>query len=110
MIQEFNHNLLDDKNNVHGIAATQNSAFRNPFYGYLLNYSGQEDCGGDIPTSTDSYDLSWPFRNGFILRDDELWGRNVSTVRSMGTEKDMILDFGTSRTVKTKGDGMELRQ
>jgi hypothetical protein len=36
--------------------------------------------------------------------------QHCCTVRSMGTDKDMILDFGASRTVKTKGDGMELRQ
>lgn len=82
MIQEFNYNLLDKKNNVHGIAAT----LRSESFLRVLTLDKQiaartyrRSRKAMLSLGLSETDTHWR-----ELRDDELWDKNVSVVRSMG--------------------------
>jgi hypothetical protein len=85
IIQEFNHNLLDKKNNVHGITATLRSeSFLRVFTSdkQIAAATYRRARNAMISLGLSSTDSLWR-----ELRDDQLWGKNVSTVRSMGDSK-----------------------
>jgi hypothetical protein len=85
VIQEFNYNLLDKKNNVHGIAAT----LRSESFLRVLT-SDKQIAARTYRRSRNamlSLGLSETDSHWRELRDDELWGKNVSVVRSMGDSK-----------------------
>jgi hypothetical protein len=82
VIQEYNYNLLDKKHNIHGVAA----GIRSESFLRMLT--------SDKRSSANKYRRA---RNALIslglpqtderwreLRDDELWGKNVTTARGMG--------------------------
>jgi hypothetical protein len=85
VIQEFNHNLLDKKGNVHGIAATLRSE---SFLRVLTSdkriaaTTYRRARNAMINLGLSKTDLQWR-----ELCDDQLWGKNVSVVRSMGDSK-----------------------
>lgn len=85
VIQEFNYNLLDKKNNVHGIAATLRSE------SFLRVFTSDKKIAAETYRRSRkamlSLGLSETDSHWRELRDDELWGKNVSTVRSMGDSK-----------------------
>ena len=85
VIQEFNYNLLDKKNNVHGIAATLRAEL------FLCVFTSDKKIAAETYRRARkallSLGLSETDSHWRELRDDELWGKNVSTVRSMGDSK-----------------------
>jgi len=85
VIQEFNYNLLDKKNNVHGIAATLRSE------SFLRVFTSDKKIAAETYQRSRkailSLGLSETDSHWRELRDDQLWGKNVSTVRSMGDSK-----------------------
>jgi hypothetical protein len=85
VIQEYNYNLLDKKNNVHGVAA----GLRSESFLRILNKDKKATVnkyrrarhallGLGLPKT----DMRWR-----ELRDDELWGKNVSVTRSIGDSR-----------------------
>ena len=91
VIQEFNHNLLDKTGNVHGIAATlQSESFLHVFTSdkCIAATTYRRARNAMINLGLSKTNLQWR-----ELRDDQLWGKNVSVVRSMGDSKTRDLWF-----------------
>jgi hypothetical protein len=85
VIQEYNYNLLDKKNNVHGVSAGLRSEsflrmLNKDKFSSVRKYQCARNAMVGLGLSTT--DTRWR-----ELRDDELWGKNVSVTRSIGDSR-----------------------
>ena len=92
IIQEFNHNLLDKKNNVHGITATLHSEL------FLRVFTSDKQIAAAtyrrarnamISLGLSSTDSLWR-----ELHDDQLWGRMSAQSAAWVTVKPVTRGFG----------------
>ena len=85
VIQEYNYNLLDKKHNVHGVAA----GIRSGTFFRVLTSDKRSSANKYRRTRRALIALGLPQTDTRWqeLRDDELWGKNVSTTRTMGDSR-----------------------
>lgn len=85
VIQEWNHSLLDKKDNVYGIAeSTRAQSFMRALAADKLAAANdyRRAWRAMIQLGLSADDHHWR-----ELKDDQLWGKNVTVVRSMGDSK-----------------------
>lgn len=82
IIQEWNYNLLDKKDNIHGIAENLRSGK------FLRNLNADKQVAASkyrcARHAMLNLGLAETHHRWQELKDDQLWGKNVTEVRSMG--------------------------